>query len=142
MPSTCPRVHMVNGIQYVYDTEREKFLSVAKLYLRAGIRFPSVSNRMMRLEDGQPTSSVGDLLLRDATITGVTANCESAADWYLRIYQRGVPAEIMSLHINSALEASDLALNVDVSAGDILLFKVDGVGIPYPRALLELAWRL
>jgi hypothetical protein len=142
MPNTCPRIIVVDGIQYIYDVTRNKILSAARLYLRAGAKFHTVDTRMLRVEDGMPTGLVGDAMPRPATITGVSAHCASAATWHLKIYKKGTALEIVDLFIDGSAFAADNSLNMDLTTGDVLLFKLEGAGVPYPRALLELAWRL
>ena len=142
MPSTCPRIIVVDGITYVYDVTRDKIISTTRAYFRAGMKHPSVSNKLLRLEDRQPTGLVGDALPRPAVITSVTANCGANATWDLKIYKKGTALEIVTLPIVAGMFAVDLTLDEDLTTGDVLLFKVVGTGVPYPRALLELAWRL
>lgn len=142
MPTTCPRFIVVDGIQYIYDVTRGKTISTSRIYLRAGMKHHAVSNKLLRLEDRQPTGVVGDAMPRPAVITAITGNCESNATWNLKIYKKGTALELVDLPIVADVFGSNTALNKDLDTGDVLIFKAEGSGIPYPRALLELAWRL
>jgi len=142
MPNTDMRLTSRDGILYAYDISRNKLLSVPKLYLRAGTHRRTVSNEYLRVEDGQPTMSVGDMLLRDATITALSINCETASSWTLKIFKKGSHTPLVTLAMVSNTIASNQTLNADVSAGSVIQFKVEGVHIPFPRAMLELAWRI
>jgi hypothetical protein len=86
--------------------------------------------------------SVGDDLLRNATLVGISANCETTATWSLKIYSKGNPVALVILPIISNTKAENVLLNQDVAAGSVILFKAEGTQIPFPRAMLEIAWRL
>jgi hypothetical protein len=126
----------------MYDVTRGKLLSIPKVYLRAGTHRRTVTNEYLHLEDGQPAMSVGDGLIRNATIMGLTANCETNHSWTVKIFSKGVTLPLVTLSITGSSYKKDDTINVDAAAGSILLFKVEGNNIPFPRVLLELAWRL
>jgi len=142
VPNTTPRIITLNGVQYMYDVTRGKLLSITKVYLRAGTHRRTVTNEYLHLEDGQPAMSVGDGLIRNATIMGLTANCETSHNWTVKIFSKGNALPLVTLAITGASYKKDDGINVDAPAGSILLFKVEGNNIPFPRVLLELAWRL
>lgn len=143
MPNTTIRILTSNGIQYCVDMTRgQKVLSIPKLYLRAGTKRRTVTNEYLRLEDGQPAMTVGDDLPRPATIVGITANCETAHSWTLKVFMKGSPTALVVLPIISNTKAENQLLNQDVPAGSVILFKAEGNNIPFPRVMLELAWRL
>lgn len=142
MPNTSPRIITVDGIQYMYDQTRVKTISIPKVYLRAGTHRRTVTNEYLHLEDGQPAMTVGDALIRDATIMGITANCESNATWTVKVFKKGVALPLVTLGLTGQSYKKDSSLNVDVTMGSVLLFKVEGSNIPFPRILLELAWRV
>lgn len=143
MPNTFPRIVTVNGIQYMTDASRGyKLLSIPKLYLRAGTKRRTVTNEFLQLEGGQPSMTVGDNLPRAGTIVGITANCETVSSWVLKIFKKGVPTPLVSLPIVSNTKAENQTLNQDVDAGSVILFYGEGSNIPFPRAMLEIAWRL
>jgi len=142
MPNTTARILTVDGIQYYYDDVRLKMLSIPRVYLRAGTHRRTVSNEYIQLEGGQPAMTVGDDLLRDATITGITANCETDHTWAVKVFKKGVLAPLITFNLASQSRKEDSSLDIDVAKGSVLLFKVEGISIPFPRLFLELAWRV
>lgn len=126
----------------MYDQTRSKMLSIPKMYLRAGTHRRTVTNEYLRLEDGQPAMTVGDALIRDATIMGITANCESNTNWTVKVFQKGSATQLVNLGMVWLSYKKDSSINMDVAAGSILLFKVEGTNVPFPRIILELAWKL
>ena len=126
----------------MYDQTRSKMLSIPKMYLRAGTHRRTVTNEYLRLEDGQPAMTVGDALIRDATIMGITANCESNTNWTVKVFQKGSATPLVNLGMVWLSYKKDSSINMDVAAGSILLFKVEGTNVPFPRIILELAWKL
>lgn len=141
MPNTTARLITVDGIQYYYDMGRDKLLSIPRIYLRAGIHRRTVTNEYLQLEGGQPAMSVGDGLFRDATITAINANCESPRSWSVKIFSKGNASPLLTFSLASQSYEEDTSISVDVPRGSILLFKVEGLNIPFPRVLIELAWR-
>jgi hypothetical protein len=142
MPNTTVRILTVDGIQYYYDQTRLKTLSIPRVYLRAGTHRRTVTNEYLQLEGGQPAMTVGDDLLRDATITGITANCETSHTWAVKVFKKGVATPLITFNLASQNHKEDSSLNVDVDKGSVLLFKVEGISIPFPRLFLEVAWRV
>jgi hypothetical protein len=142
MPNTYLAVLTVDSLHYIWDENRNKTLSITKVYLRAGTHRRTVTNEYMHLEDGQPAMTVGDALIRDATIMGITANCETNHNWAVKIFRKGVTSPLVTLNMVGQNYKKDSTLNVDVSGGSVLLFKVEGINVPFPRVFLELAWRV
>jgi len=142
MPNTFPRIITVDGIQYMYDINRLKMLSITKIYLKAGTHRRTVTNEYLHLEDGQPSMTVGEGLMRNATIIGITAHTESAHSWTIKVFKKGDPEPLVILPIVSATISDKLTLDRDVPAKSVLLFKAEGTNIPFPRVMLELAWNL
>lgn len=142
MPNTYARIIHKDGIDYLFDIDRLKSLSIGKVYLKAGTKRRTVTNEFLHLEDGQPSMSVGDLIPRNSTIIGATALCETAHTWNFCVYKLGDPTPILTLPVSSDTKASNLALNEDIDASTVLLFKAEGSNIPFPRIMLEIAWRL
>jgi hypothetical protein len=142
MPNTSIAILTVESIHYIWDELRNKTLSITKLYLRAGTHRRTVTNEYLHLEDGQPAMTVGDGLIRDATIMGITANCETNHNWTVKIFRKGVITPLVTLTMAGENYKKDSTLNVDVPGGSVLLFKVEGINIPFPRVLLELAWEV
>ena len=131
-----------NGIAYIHDCIRVKLISTSRIYLRGGVKSRKASNQYLRVEDKQPTLSVGDSLPRPGTITSLTANCEVASTWILEVRRKGSVAVLASLAINASDRAEDTSLDIDVNQGDVIQLFMNGVNISFPRGLLEIAWRL
>jgi hypothetical protein len=142
MPNTYARIIHKDGIDYLFDIDRLKTLSITKSYLKAGTKRRTVSDEFLHLEDGQPSMSIGDLIPRNATIIGATALCETPHSWSFSVFKLGDPTPVVTLPVLSDTKASNLALNEDIDASTVLLFKAEGTNIPFPRIMLELAWRL
>jgi hypothetical protein len=85
---------------------------------------------------------VGDAMLRKATIIGLNAQCETPHTWTIKIFVKGNPVPVVILPIVSDTMGQNLLLNEDIASANVLLYKVEGTNIPFPRILLELAWRL
>jgi hypothetical protein len=135
------RLIQQDGITYMFDTSRQKVLSITRAWLRAGVHSRNVSNQYLRVEDGQPMMSVGDVMPRPGTIVGINANTEVAATWTLEVYKRGASLPVYSLLISGQTQAED-TVNVDVNTGDVLQLKLNGNHVAFPRAALEIAWRI
>lgn len=142
MADAGPRIVVSDGISYLFDQSRGKLLSISRLTLRAGSQSRVVSNQYLRVEDRQPTMSVGDVVPRNATLVGITANCETSHTWVLEIRKRGSLDPLVSLNVLTDNMAKSTALNVDINADTVLQFFVNGINVPVPRGLLEIAWRL
>lgn len=131
------------GIAYSFDRARQKHLSFNRMYLRSGVAGRNVTDQYLRLEDGQPAMSVGDKVPRVATIVGLTANCETPADWTVEICRLSDPENpLVSFAIVNDSSGVKTDLNVDIGSGDILVYRIKGTNIPMPRIIVEIAWRL
>lgn len=134
------QLSIVGGIQYQYDSSRNKWLSVNK-------EFPSYTARFacgnFLSADKHSGLNAGFTVLRDATITGIT----SAVGWgtqnkTFHIMKNGVHSSIQSFTMASGKIIDD-TLNVDVDAGDTVQIYFDPGPQAYsPRVNLEIAWRL
>lgn len=136
------QVSVVDGILYAYDGTRSKWLSVQRDNFVAG-KIRRARDIYLRGVDGIATSETGYRVLRDATITGLSAQTDGAETWTLEIRRNGVATPIASLTITAAAGDQNAAVNVDVAAGDELQFYANtpGGAIRSPIANLELAYR-
>lgn len=141
MATTGPRLISNNGILYGYDITRAKILSITRSCFRYSARGRAVKNQFLRVEDGTPTMTVGDIIIRNATITGLSVSTESAQSWSVEIYKNGDSTPILSLNLSSE-KTKKADYNVDVSDGDILHVKASGENIQFPIVTIEIAWRL
>jgi hypothetical protein len=141
MANSGINVVVKDGVSYVFDEARGKLLSIARVCLWSAVKSREVTNQFMRLEDGLPAMAVGDVVTRNGTITGLSLNTEASYSWTFEVYKQ--PSTLLaSLSAFSQSKSFDNTLNVDVNAGDVLLFKANGTNIPLPRGMVELAWRL
>ena len=141
MADAGPRIIVEDGIAYLYDRTRSKFLGT-RAYLRYGASGRSVSDQFLKVEDGQPTMSVGDMLPRKGTIVGITANTEIVGTWEVEVYKKDTALPIANLVINSLSKLSDTNYNVDIDSGDIIMVKAKGSDIHLPRVIIEVSWRV
>ena len=141
MVNVGPRIFIKDGITYIYDESRGKILSIPRAYLSAGVKSRTVTNQFLKIAGDIPTMGVGNDILRNGTIVGLTANCEVSSTWILEIYKKGTSTPIATLSLSGQTKKEDTTIDVDVNKGDILQFKVNGTNIKLPTALLELAWR-
>lgn len=141
MADAGPKIIVDDGIPYLFDRIRQKFLG-SRMYLRFGIASRTVSNQYLRMEDGQPSLSVGDMVPRPGTIVGITANTEVPSIWVVEVYKQGVPDPIATLSINNLSKLSNTNYNIDINSGDIIMVKAKGSDIQTPRVIIEITWRL
>lgn len=141
MATTGPRLISENGILYGYDLVRSKLLSIGRKSHRYSVRSRSVKNQYLRVEDGTPTMSVGDLVTRNATIVEVSAITEGAQEWSVEVYKNSEIVPFLTMAVNTQNTKKE-DYNVDVSEGDILHVKASGENIQFPIVTIELAWRL
>lgn len=141
MATTGPRLISSNGILYGYDLVRIKFLSVNRRSYRYSARGRFVKDQYLRVEDGTPTMSVGDIITRNATIVEVSAVTEQALTWNVEVYKNTDTIPILTMSMNTESTKKE-DYNVDVSEGDILHVKASGENIQFPIVTIELAWRL
>jgi len=130
----------VNGILYVYDSSRSKTLSLQRMTLAAGRDNPNATNIYLRAVDNIPTNETGYRMMRDGTITGLSAQTASAESWVFEIRING--SVVASLTVTSAIGNQDTSINVDFNAGDELQFYCNGSLIDKPLGVIEYAWRV
>lgn len=134
---------VVGGILYAYDATRTKWLSVDRVTVEAS-KQNGARNVYLRVGDGVASSQTGYRVLRDATITGLSAQTDNVESWTLEVRRNGVATPVATLAITAANGDQDAAVNADLAAGDELqLFANTASGrIRAPVALIELAWRI
>jgi len=131
---------IVDGILYLYDATRGKFLSQMRAYPTAG-RSGSTTNTYLSI-NAIATSATGYLVIRPATIISISLITDGAFTWTFEIRKNNVLTPILSLASGGASQTASLVSNVDVSTGDELQFFVNGTAVRSPSGLVELAWRL
>lgn len=141
MPNAALRVYVDNGISYVWDRGRNKILS-SREYAKFSIKHKAVKNQWMRMEDGLPSMAVGEPMIRKGTITGLIAHCASPHTWTLQVFKKGSTTALVSEIIVNSTKLFRPYLDIDFDEGDVLQCFAAGVNIPFPRGMVEIAWRL
>src|SRR3990167_5696924 len=90
-----------NGILWVYDDTRGKWLSSFKSTFIAGEK-GRVKNKYLVVVDGQTLNLAGFRLPRNATITALVAQTKDIETWTLHIRKNGALTNIASLIMSSA----------------------------------------
>lgn len=131
---------LVGGVTYLYDSTRNKWLSINR-------EFPSFIGRFgcgnFLSADKHGGINVGFMALRAATITGIT----SVVGWgtqnkTFHIMKNGVYTSLQSFTM-SAGKLIDDTLDINIDAGDtIQIYFNPGPQAYSPRINLEIAWRL
>lgn len=140
MANAGPRLIVVDGISYMWDRTRGKFLSQTRNYIRAGVNLNKAKNQSMRAEDGQAMLKVGDAMPRNGTIVGITLNTRSLATWTLEVRKRDSETPLALFPVVNKNQDSK-NFNVDFNSGDVLQLYINGVDVPFPRGMIEIAWR-
>lgn len=130
-----------DGILYAYDALRGKWLSVDRTFLGWGYNSALVTTTYLRQLNGVDSDNSGWRMLRNGTITGLTAQTQSNKTWTLEIRKNDGILPLAVLVITVSDGAEDDSLNVDFDQGDFLQAYCNGIAIDYPEALLEIAWR-
>jgi len=134
-----------DGIAVVFDSSRSKFLSAtrpvftfARHHRRARVR------TYLRTIDRLPSNASGYLLSRDATITALTVELNSAAtiSFDIEVERAGVFIQVASISLSAEAQKTTTALDIDLQAGDRLAAKVTTGEADFPVLGVELAWRV
>lgn len=136
-------VSMIGGILAVYDktNSRNKFLSVNRQYMYFWGR-DSNNNTNEYARAGDFTSNQGGpVLMRNATLVGISAKTNGAETWTVRVRKNGVVTNLASLALSAVDKAQDITLNIDFNAGDDIEVYIDGTRINRPIITLEFAYR-
>jgi len=87
--------------------------------------------------------SVGRGFIRNATITGISVNCENNVDAWFRIRKNNIGTDIHSIQLSSVKSRQRDAITIDINKGDYLQVYMDVVSgnVNYPVVYIEYAWR-
>ena len=129
-----------DGILYIYDGTRTKWLSVDRTMVGWGSNILT-SYSYLRQFGGSPSNSNGWRMVRNGTITAITAQTGSNETWILEIRKNDSSTAIASLNMTGQKGNHSNTLNIDVNEGDFLQAYCNGLLVDYPQALIELAWR-
>lgn len=133
------QIYVFDGIAYILDPIRGKYLSTGRTQLSFGYYGPNQSSRYLRVE-GVTTSGNGWMMMRNATLTGLCTRSRSSTTYQLQIRKNDVTTPIQTIVANAGSGVSD-TLDVNVNKGDYVQLFIDGTAIDHPLAFLELAWR-
>lgn len=131
---------IVQGIQYQYDSIRNKWLSVNREFPSYTARF-GCGNYLSSDKHGGINS--GFVVPRDCTITAITANVGwGTQNKTFHIMKNGTHTSIQSFVMASG-KFQDDAIDLDIDAGDtVQIYFEPGPQAYSPRINIEVAWRL
>ncbi len=130
-----------NGLLYLYDGTRSKWLSVDRSMVGWGRNSGNTSNQYLRQFNGALSNQNGWRMIRDGTITAITAQSNINQTWTLEIRKNDSPIVIASILITNAQGDHDNTINIDFSEGDFLQAYCNGASVDYPQTMIEIAWR-
>lgn len=130
-----------DGIMYAYDDTRSKWLSIDRTMIGWGRNAIITSSEYLRQYNGALSSDNGWRMIRDATITAITAQTNSDTSWILEIRKNDDPANILTLELTTESGKHNNLVNVDVAEGDFIQAYCNGTSVDYPQTLIEIAWR-
>lgn len=130
-----------NGLLYLYDGSRNKWLSIDRTMVGWGRNSGNTTNQFLRQFNGALSSQNGWRMIRDGTITAVTAQSNRNQTWTLEIRKNDSATVIASLTMSATQGNHDNTLNIDFNEGDFIQAYCNGISVDYPQALIEVAWR-
>lgn len=133
---------VVDGILYVYDSARAKWLSQLNITTSAARTSNNATNIYLRGPDGVATNIAPFVLPWDATLVAMTASARDSNTWTAEVRVGGTLVTGASLSIVASTTATNSTLNVDFSAGDGVQTYLNGSGIRQPRVNLVFARRI
>lgn len=132
-----------NGILFVYDLSRGKWLSSFRATLGAGEK-GRVKNKYLTVFDGQTSNLSGYRLARDATLTAIAIQTRESETWTLHVRKNDLPTNLASLTMTGVDGNHSSVINVNLDEGDRLHFYAETTsffGIKDPLIWVEIAWR-
>jgi hypothetical protein len=131
-----------NGMLYVYDSTRSKWLSVHRDVLVFGRR-RNVRNQFLNFGVGNLASNnSGYRIPRNATIVAMTGQLDANGSCDMRVRRNDTAVNIATLNITSANGASDVSTNIDINANDYLQSYLSASSsVNDPVFMIEIAYR-
>ncbi len=131
-----------DGMLFIYDSSRSKWISVQRLYLAFG-RKGNTSNQYLNFAAGALASNnSGYRIPRNAVIVSMTAQLDTSGTADMRLRSNDNAANIATLPVTAALGSQLNTLNVDISAGDYLqLYSDNATTVEDPIVIVEIAYR-
>ncbi|MCG8804784.1 hypothetical protein G1K75_03845 [Tenacibaculum finnmarkense] len=134
-------VDSTNGILYIYDGTRAKWLSVDRTMVGWGVNNANTGNEYLRQFNGAQSSQNGWRMIRNGTITAISAQTDINQTWTLEIRKNDGTTAIASLTITNQQGNHNNTLNIDVNEGDFIQAYCNGTNVSHPETLIEIAWR-
>lgn len=132
----------IDGILYMYDSTRGKFLSIQRQTFAFGRRGISINQYLNFYASDHPSSNSGLRMLRNATIVGLSGNLNASGTCDLRLRKNDTTTNIATLNITSSLGNVDTTVNVDIDANEFLQAYVDtAFFVRSPILIVEVAYR-
>jgi hypothetical protein len=131
------------GILYMYDSSRNKFLSIEKDNLAFGRSGTSRNQYLGFFGNGAFSSSTSGLrITRNSTITSISSQLSASGTCSFQIRKNDGSVSIASQTITAAEGGHDTSLNIDVVAGDYLQCYISNTNtVSNPMVLIELKYR-
>jgi len=132
-----------DGIIYMYDSSRNKFLSIEKTILGFG-RTGASRNQYLGLF-GYTTfasNNAGFRVTKNSTITSISTQLNAVGTCVIEIRKNDGTAIIASHTLTAVIGGHNANLNIDVNEGDYLQAYITNVNtVSYPMSLIELKYR-
>lgn len=142
-PGSSLPIQVVNGILYVFDDNRDVWLSSFRDVFTAG-RDGRAKNIYLRLVDGQPSNVNGYRMTRDSVITNISAQSRGTSEWTIHIRKSGEELNLYSLVVTDG-GSHDNNVDVRLNSGDTIQFYCESpafFGIQNPIVWIEVAAKL
>ncbi|CAM1333033.1 hypothetical protein [Tenacibaculum aestuariivivum] len=133
-------VDSTNGILYIFDGTRNKWLSVDRTMVGWGRNNDNTTNEYLRQFNGAQSNNNGWRMIRNGTITAISAQTNINQNWTLEIRKNDAPAVITSITMTTQGNHNN-TINVNINEGDYIQAYCNGTSIDYPEVLIEIAWR-
>lgn len=131
-----------NGIPYVYDPIRSKWLSFTRPEIVFGREGRTGDIALNYCISKLPSTLSGFRLLRNATITGITCQLSSSGSCNIHIRANDSATNLATLTLSSETGNQRADLDVDLAAGNYLqCFCESATKVNDPVVAIEYAWR-
>ena len=133
----------VNGILYLYDSSRSKWISTLRQVVGFGINHKNVkSPRWMGLIGKVKTPYSGYRIPRDGVITAVTVQLSQNGSATFQI-RKNSSSIIHTLTLSSQNGLTQDSLDIEINSGDYLQCRVmPSPSVSYPIVMVEISWRV
>lgn len=142
-PFSHGQFRLENGILFVYDSIRLKFVSVDRTILSFGDN-GSLKNNYLSVSANADSEKSGFRLFRNAVITAISLNLEKAKDCTVSIRRNHNIINLVSISNVPPNFGNQIdGLNIDLNTGDFLqAYLASSQNINNPVLAAEIAWRL